>query len=89
MSDYDEADEDEVLDMSEDDYKICDMSWQGGYAVSQYGKMLFETKTIRKALKKIRKHMEQAQWWPSIYYVNDHGNIELLDYEGNVIKGWV
>lgn len=37
----------------------------------------------------IKQAMEDAQFWPNIYSINDHGNVSLLDSEGNEIKGWV
>jgi hypothetical protein len=37
----------------------------------------------------ITQAMDSAQFWPNIYSVNDHGNVSLLDGNGNEIKGWV
>jgi hypothetical protein len=37
----------------------------------------------------IKQAMEDQKFWPNIYSVNDHGNVSLLDGDGNEIKGWV
>jgi len=33
--------------------------------------------------------MEAHGYYPDVYHVNDHGNVDLLDDEGNVVEGWV
>lgn len=33
--------------------------------------------------------MEARQFWPNVFYVNDHGNVSLLDSEGNSHGSWV
>lgn len=35
------------------------------------------------------KAMAEAQFWPNIYSVNDHGNVSLYSSSGDYVKGWV
>lgn len=37
----------------------------------------------------IRAWMEESQYWPNIWSVNDHGNVTLHDKDGNVLGGIV
>lgn len=37
----------------------------------------------------ITKDMDEQNYWPGIYYVNDHGNLDILDYSGNILQSWV
>ena len=42
--------------------------------------------------RKIRKQMERDQWWPNVWHINDHGNVDLLSigYNGaKIVRGWV
>jgi len=57
----------------------------GGYSVSFVG----EFKSFKAALKAIKRRSKEENFYPAIYYVNDHGNVELLDDEGDVLKSWV
>ncbi len=42
-----------------------------------------------RALRAIRMEMNRHQFWPSIYHVNDHGNVTLLSTMGREIAAWV
>lgn len=33
--------------------------------------------------------MNRNHYYPDVYHVNDHGNVDLLDGDGNVVEGWV
>jgi hypothetical protein len=35
------------------------------------------------------KHMENGNYFPDIYYVNERGNVTLLDKDGNEVRSWV
>lgn len=41
------------------------------------------------AIAALKAKMDEEQFWPNIYHINDHGNVSLLDEEGNTIRGWV
>lgn len=56
---------------SEDDYVVQEGT--GGYTVSQYGKT-WTFSEYGDVEKFIRTHMEQEQFWPSVWHVSDHGN---------------
>jgi hypothetical protein len=61
----------------------------GGYAVVHEHKHVGQYKDMSKALKSIESASKRDGFYPNIYYVNDHGNIDLLDSEGNVIESRV
>jgi hypothetical protein len=37
----------------------------------------------------VKEEMEFQRFWPNIYYVNDHGNVDLLDDKGDTVRSWV
>ena len=37
----------------------------------------------------IRLEMKRHQYWPNVYRVNDHGNVDLLSNTGELIRSWV
>lgn len=37
----------------------------------------------------VRQTCDERGFWPSVYMVNDHGNVTLLDLQGNEIVSWV
>lgn len=41
------------------------------------------------AIKAIREWYSKNQYWPNIWQVNDHGNVELYDCDGNAMGGLV
>jgi hypothetical protein len=41
------------------------------------------------ALRVIQAKMEEEQFYPNIYHINDHGNVSLLSPDGKIIQGWV
>ena len=45
-----------------------------------------------KECRQILKQMSKEQYWPNVYRVNDHGNVDLLSigYNGaKIVKSWV
>lgn len=86
-----EDDEDEDDAFSEDEmregYVISDA--RGGVTVAHSGKHLGSYDDTDEALEAIAKHMKSSNFYPNIYYVNDHGNVDLLDGDGNVIESRV
>jgi hypothetical protein len=60
-----------------------------GYAAYYAGKLQFEADDWDEALQAARDWMKQENYYPSMYYVNERGNTELLDADGNVLAGWV
>ena len=42
--------------------------------------------------RQIRKQMAKDQFWPNVWHINDHGNVDLLaiGYNGaKIVKSWV
>lgn len=75
-------------DIPEDDYTLTPCGRLGGKTrVSQFGKVLDEFIETDDALKFIAEHMKQENYFPSIWWISDHGNAWQIDIEGNEIKG--
>lgn len=49
-------------------------------------KFLGEYETTEAALAMIRERMESEQFWPSVWWVSDHGNYWPIDLDGHEIK---
>ena len=41
------------------------------------------------ALSAFRQWTESNRYYPNLYYVNERGNVALIDYQGNEIASWV
>jgi hypothetical protein len=72
----------------DDDYIIQDSRY-GGYDVYQGRKGIGHYPGMNAALRYIHAHMEHEQFYPNIFYVNERGNIDLLDQHGNIIESRV
>jgi hypothetical protein len=66
-------------------YVISDAR-RGGYDVVHEHKHVGHYKDMDEALDAIDEEMERSKFFPNVYYVNDHGNVDLLDGDGNVIE---
>jgi hypothetical protein len=90
----DEEDEDEDDDLFSDEemasgYVISD-SRQGGYEVAHEHKHVGHYDAIDEALEAIEAAMKGSNFYPNVYYVNDRGNVDLLErLTGNVIESRV
>jgi hypothetical protein len=70
-----------------EDYKLTPSGHLGGMvSVSADGKFLGEFTTTDKALAFVREHMEEEQFWASIWWVSDHGNAWMIDLDGNEVQ---
>lgn len=61
-------------------------------AVAYNGKILFEVDPDDHdaTFRRIREHMEEQQYWPNVYSVNDHGNVTLHSADtGEAVYAWV
>jgi hypothetical protein len=82
---YDEAfNEDEMRS----GYVISD-GRRGGYVVNHEHRQVGVYWTKKQALKEIKEHMAKAGFYPNIYYVNDHGNVDLLSSTGRILASRV
>ena len=81
--DFDDAFSEEEM---REGYIITD-GRRGGLVVAHHGRALFGGKTFRSlesAQSAISEHMHDHNFYPNVYYVNDHGNIDLLNEDGSV-----
>jgi hypothetical protein len=60
-----------------------------GYAVSLEGQYIDSFREWDDALAALEEEMEAVQYWPDIYYVNERGNVSMLDAQGNELMSWV
>jgi len=58
----------------------------GGYDVACFGKFVGNFEEITMALDAIKKEMEKANLYPTIWFSSDHGNVWPIDSEGNELK---
>jgi hypothetical protein len=71
-----EPDDDKPMPETGDGY-ITDRT-RGGYSVSFDEKFIGEFAEYDDAVAALRERMESSQYWPNNWFVNDHGNVELL-----------
>ncbi len=71
--------------VAEDAYKIQDKN-PGVEVFDDTGKSLGTFENKDEAIEEIDIDMDKKQFWPDIYHINDHGNVDLLDTEGNIIQ---
>ena len=53
------------------------------------GKFIDEYRDMDTALKQVKRLMDKEGYFPNIYYVNDHGNVSLLNDKGKELASWV
>jgi len=61
----------------------------GGYAVVHGARHFGDFESWDDALEAINEDRERSQFFGNIYYVNERGNIDLLDADGNIIESRV
>ena len=88
--DQEEEDEDDIFSEEEmrSGFVISD-SRRGGYDVVNEHKHVGHYSDMDKALAAIETEMKRSNFYPNIYYVNDHGNVDLLDSDGAVLESRV
>ena len=94
-----EEDDEEPEEPEEDDDSFSDESMAEGYVISDARGGGFDVvhehkhvghyRSMENALEEIAVYMEQEKFFPNTYYVNDHGNVDLLDENGNTIESRV
>jgi hypothetical protein len=58
--------------------------WQ--YLVSCGGKYIDEFDDMDKALDTVKMWKKENNWYPNTWFISDHGNLSLIDDEGNILK---
>jgi hypothetical protein len=83
---YKDVEEDETIEPDhENDSFIVDQT-RGGYDVSFAGKFLGNAGEMDEALQMLKDAQAKGNWFPNWWFVSDHGNMWLIDHEGNEIK---
>jgi len=62
---------------------------RGGYDVSADGKYIDNYSDWKDAILAVKQWMEQNQYYPNMFFVNDHGNVTHIDTDGNEIDSIV
>ena len=70
-------------------YVISDARNAEGYVVVHEHRHFGNYDDMDSALDAIDQAMERDKFYGNVYYVNDHGNVDLLDGDGNTIKSRV
>ena len=78
--DYDDYD-DYVISYADDDYVISDD--RSGYWVNVLGKDFGD---FNHAISAIVADMSRQQYYPNVWYINDHGNVDLLAIDKDTLK---
>lgn len=74
------------LEMQEDDYKLTPSGpLLSRTSVSQYGRHKGEFPSTEEALEFVKEDMEENQFWPTIWWISDHGNGWPIDTDGKEI----
>ena len=86
MKDKPEANVDaEAPDEPQDD--DCYIESNGNkYSVSCNGKFVKETADMDEALAIVKQWKQANNWFPNTWFVSDHGNMSLIDDEGNILN---
>jgi hypothetical protein len=68
----------------------CFISCNGfKYEAGREGKHLGTFIEFDDALNCINERQKADGWFYDIWFINDHGNLELIDHKGRVIQSWV
>jgi hypothetical protein len=93
MDDEEEEEEPEEDAFSDEQmaegYVLSDAKRRSGYDVTHEHKHFGYYKYREDAFEAIDQAMKREKFYPNIYYVNDHGNVDLLDSDGKVIESRV
>lgn len=75
---------DENFTPEDDDDYIGDATH--GYSVMRGGKNLGTFTRESRAAAALYIAREQSQYWPNVWRVNDHGNVELCVFDSHVLR---
>jgi len=97
IEEEEEPEEEEPIDDEEEGFSDEEMAEgyvisdarRGGYDVAHEHKHVGHYSDMDDAVKAIGAEMKRKNFYPDIYYVNDHGNVSLLDKDGNEIDSRV
>ena len=73
-------------EIEEDDYTLTPSGHLGGKtSVAKENRLLGEFNSTEEALAFIGENMEEEQFWPSIWWISDHGNFWAINLQGEEI----
>jgi len=87
--DIDVDDDDFDLDAAMESGAVVQDARGGGFNASFDGAFISKTRTLEEALVHILEESEYRGYYPDIFYVNDHGNVDLLSVEGRTRKAQI
>ena len=67
-----------ILDFDDDDYIIHCNDFATTYGLVWKPGTVGRVESVGAACRLIRERMEREQFWPDVWFVNDHGNVALL-----------
>jgi hypothetical protein len=82
---YEQPSEEELR---EDAVVISDQRGRG-YTVMVGREAVARVADWDEAVRAANAWMKRNQYWPNLYYINERGNIDLLDQNGNILASWV
>jgi len=81
-----EFQEDQINDEPEDNDCFIQDNTMGGYDVSCDGNFIGNYNEMDDALNAVKEWKTNNNFFPNTWFVSDHGNVSLIDDEGNSIK---
>lgn len=84
QKEYEYPDETEI----DNSYVIQEPAWGDTSALAPGGKYMGRFENVDDAIEAIKKRMADDQYYPSVYRINERGNIDLLNYKGKVLASW-
>lgn len=92
IEDDEDLDDEEEFDLgSEMETGVIISEDKHGLTVSSEGKIICEFQgddAMEDALDAIDDWMEKHKYYPNIFYVNERGNTDLIDQDGNILRSW-
>lgn len=62
---------------------------RGGYELVHRGRVVAYSTEFDDLVTTARREMKRHNYYPDLYYVNDHGNLSLLNQYGRELHSWV
>lgn len=79
-----EDEEETQYQPDDEDCFIESNGWK--YSVSCGGKFISEFNEMDDALNAVKTWKQSNKWFPNTWFISDHGNVSLIDDEGNIIN---
>lgn len=76
------------MEITTDDFVISCNGFKFSVGSQDYG-FLGDFDEMEQALLAFKCWCDTQQYYPSLYFENDHGNVDLIDYDGNILESQV